>query len=188
MASVTGMVKHLAAEGLLKHKPYHGVTLTDRGRQAALATLRRHRILELFLVKTLDLGWDEVDSDADALEHAISDQLIERIYDFLGRPDFDPHGSPIPTRDGKIRTVDRTPLADVPEKTPCKIVRVSDNDSEFLRYLTKSGIRIGTQLTVLERAPFDGPVTIRVGRKRVTLGVEACRRIDVVLEDGESAT
>ncbi len=187
MASVTGMVKHLAAEGYLRHKPYYGVTLTDKGRHAALLTLRRHRIIELFLVKTLGLGWDEVDHDADALEHAVSDSLIERIYEFLDRPDVDPHGSPIPTKDGKVRTIETTLLADVPVGKRCRVQRVSDRDPEFLRYLTRSGIDLGTRLTVLERAPFEGPVTLRTGRKNLVLGVEACRRIFVSAVKAQNA-
>ncbi len=179
MASVTGMVKHLAAEGYLRHKPYYGVLLTDKGRRVALATLRRHRIIELFLVETLGLGWDEVDADADALEHAVSDKLVERIYEYLGHPDVDPHGSPIPTRDGQVRTHGRTVLADIAVGAKGKVERVSDSDAAFLRYLTESGIRIGTAFAVTKRAPFDGPVTLRVGRRSVILGLEACRRIFV---------
>lgn len=183
MASVTGMVKHLAAEGYLKHKPYYGVLLTDAGRHAALSTLRRHRLVELFLVKTLGLGWDEVDAHADALEHAVSDALIERIYEFLGRPDVDPHGSPIPTRDGQIQHLGHSPLLDAAVATTCRIEQVQDEDAEFLRYLTRSGLRIGTRVTVLERAPYDGPVTLRVGRRKVVLGTEACRRVLVSIDN-----
>jgi len=102
MASVTGMIKHLAAEGYVRHTPYRGALMTDKGRTVAIEMVRRHRLIELFLAQTLGLSWDEVDADAEVLEHAVSDRLIERIYDFLGRPEFAPHGSPIPGRDGSF--------------------------------------------------------------------------------------
>ena len=102
MASVTGMVKHLATEGFLKHVPYRGFKLTSKGRDLALRMLRRHRLIELFLVQTLGLGWDEVHTDAEQMEHAVSDALIERIDEYLGHPQFDPHGAPIPGVDGKV--------------------------------------------------------------------------------------
>lgn len=103
MASVTGMIKHLAAEGYLRHRPYYGVKLTEKGRRVALNVIRRHRLIETFLHQTLGLPWDEVHDDAEVLEHAVSDRLIERIYVYLGRPAFDPHGAPIPKLDEKKR-------------------------------------------------------------------------------------
>jgi DtxR family Mn-dependent transcriptional regulator len=177
MASVTGMVKHLAAEGLVKHKPYHGARLTDEGRQIALKMLRRHRLIELFLHEALDVPWDEVHDDAEAMEHAVSDKLIERIFLFLGKPQFDPHGSPIPGDDGSIEPLDAMKLGECDAGTRTRVVLVSDEDADFLRYLTQSGLKIGSEIEIVEKAPFDGPLTLRVGRSRIALGREAACRI-----------
>ena len=179
MASVTGMIKHLAAEGFLQHTPYHGVHLTEKGRNVAVKMIRCHRIIELFLCRTLSLTWDEVDADAEVLEHAISDKLIERIYEYLGRPQFDPHGSPIPAKNGSLPPPRGLPLSDLPEGTRGSIVEVSDQDPEFLRYLTKLQLGIGTQVCVGPREPFGGPVTLRRGAETISLGPDAARRIHV---------
>ena len=179
MASVTGMIKHLAAEGFLQHTPYHGVHLTEKGRNVAVKMIRCHRIIELFLCRTLSLTWDEVDADAEVLEHAISDKLIERIYEYLGRPQFDPHGSPIPAKNGSLPPPRGLPLCDLPEGTRGSIVEVSDQDPEFLRYLTKLQLGIGTQVCVGPREPFGGPVTLRRGAETISLGPDAARRIHV---------
>jgi DtxR family Mn-dependent transcriptional regulator len=179
MASVTGMIKHLASEGYLRHTPYRGVELTPRGREVALRMIRRHRLIEQFLVEVLRMGWDEVDADAEVLEHVMSDRLIERIYDALGKPEFDPHGSPIPGRDGEIRAIEAVSMAALEDGEQATVLQVSDRDPEFLRYLTKLGIKIGTKVRLIEQAPFDGPLTLRVGRRRILLGREAAGRIMV---------
>lgn len=183
MASVTGMVKHLAAEGYLRHKPYYGVKLTDRGRRVALTMIRRHRLIELFLHETLGLSWDEVHDDAEILEHAVSDRLIERIFEFLGQPEFDPHGAPIPRVDGSFQPLQGTPLASCEAGVRGKILHVSDDDPEFLRYLSRLGIRINIAFRVVERAPFDGPLTLQVARRKVILGAEAARRILIAVQN-----
>ncbi len=179
MASVTGMIKQLAANGYVEHQPYYGVRLTESGKREALRMLRRHRLIELFLVKTLDLGWDEVDEDAEQLEHGISDRLVERIAAFLGHPQFDPHGSPIPSPDGEIGTVSGVTLDQLDVGSAGDVINVSDEDPEFLRYLTKLAVKIGSRVRVLDRAPFAGPISINVARKTVTIGVEAAKRITV---------
>ena len=179
MASVTGMLKHLAAEGYVRHTPYRGAQMTDKGRRVALSLIRRHRLIESFLVETLGLSWDEVDADAEVLEHAVSDHLIERIYEYLGRPKFDPHGSPIPTRDGSVPPQRGVPLGEIDEGQKARIVEVSDTDPEFLRYLTKLKLRIGSIVRVKDRAPFDGPITLEIGSGTVALGPDACNRIRV---------
>lgn len=182
MASVTGMVKHLAAEGYLRHKPYYGVKLTDKGRKVALTMIRRHRLIELFLHRTLGLDWDEVHDDAEVLEHAVSDRLVERIYAFLGQPEFDPHGAPIPRLDGTFEPLQGTLLSGCTPGASGRILHVSDSDPEFLRYLTSLGIKIASRFKVSAKAPFDGPVTLKVGRREVVIGQEAARRI-LVAED-----
>ncbi len=188
MASVTGMIKHLAAENYLRHKPYYGVKLTEKGRRVALTMIRRHRLIELFLHETLGLSWDEVHDDAEVLEHAVSDRLIERIFDYLGQPEFDPHGAPIPRVDGTFEPLDGRPLAHCPAGTRGRVLHVSDSDPEFLRYLSGFGIKINTPFRLIEAAPFDGPLTLKVGRRRVVLGIEAAKRILVRCSDSAENT
>jgi DtxR family Mn-dependent transcriptional regulator len=182
MASVTGMIKHLAAEGYVRHLPYRGVQMTEKGRRIALRMIRRHRIIELFLSRTLGLGWDEVDADAEVLEHAVSDRLVERIYEFLGRPEFDPHGHPIPANDGTIAPRRGQPLDRLREGDRGRIVEVADQDAEFLRYLTKLRLKIGTELRVRDCAPFGGPITVQIGSRSIALGRESCSRIRVAVD------
>jgi DtxR family Mn-dependent transcriptional regulator len=179
MASVSGMMKHLAAEGYLRHKPYYGVKLTDKGRQVALTMIRRHRLIELFLHRTLGMDWDEVHDDAEVLEHAVSDRLIERIYSFLGQPEFDPHGAPIPRHDGSFEPIDGKPLQDCEPGDRGQIAYVSDEDPKFLRYVSGLGLKIGSAFKVRQKEPFEGPLTLVVGRRRVVIGHEAAGRIIV---------
>ena len=182
MASVTGMIKHLAAEGYAKHTPYRGAVLTERGKRIALDMIRRHRLIELFLASTLGLSWDELHADAEVLEHAVSDQLIERIFEYLGRPQFDPHGSPIPGPDGSMAPRTGVRLNEAAVGDVGKIVEVSDRDPEFLRYLTDLNLRIGSKVCVRDRAPFNGPITLRVGSRTIAIGHEAAARIRVSVE------
>ena len=183
MASVTGMVKHLAAEGYVRHVPYQGVQITEKGRRVAVDTIRRHRIIELFLTQTLGLSWDEVDADAEILEHAVSDRVVERIYEYLGCPEFDPHGAPIPGKDGSVPPRRGVPLSELKEGQGGRVVEVSDSDPEFLRYLTKLRLEIGSEIHLRERAPFDGPATLQLGSRSIAIGREACSRIRVVVEE-----
>ena len=179
MASVTGMVKNLAAQGLLEHVPYHGFELTAKGRQLALRMLRRHRLIELFLMQTLGLGWDEVHADAEVMEHAVSDQLVERIYTFLGKPEFDPHGSPIPSSDGTVAVRTGVPVAQLAAGDEGIVSEVEDEDPEFLQYLSSLGIKIGSPLRVMAKDPYGGPVRLRVGKRRISMGTEAAQRVRV---------
>ena len=179
MASVTGMVKNLAAEGLLEHVPYHGFELTAKGRQRAIRMLRRHRLIELFLMQTLGLGWDEVHADAEVMEHAVSDQLVERIYTFLGKPQFDPHGSPIPDSNGKVAVRSGVPIAQLAAGDEGIVSEVEDEDPAFLRYLSSLGIKLGSPLRVMAKDPYGGLVRLRMGRRRISMGSEAAERIRV---------
>ncbi len=183
MASVTGMIKHLAAEGYLRHKPYYGVKLTDKGRRIALTMIRRHRLIELFLHQTLGLEWDAVHDDAEILEHAVSDRLIERIHAFLGQPEFDPHGAPIPRVDGTYEPLRGTPLSECAVGQRGRIVHVSDSDPEFLRYVSSLGLKIGSTFRIVAKAPFEGPLSLSVRRRKVVIGAEAGRRILVAHEE-----
>lgn len=166
--SVSGMIKRLADQGLLEHVPYKGVELTPEGRRAALRMLRRHRILETYLVQRLGYSWDTVHAEAERLEHAVSDALVDRMAGALGNPGIDPHGDPIPGPDGSMAEVIYTPLTDLPEGETAVVRRAATSDAERLRYLAEVGLVPGAEIVVMSRHPFSGPVTVRVaGRERV---------------------
>jgi DtxR family Mn-dependent transcriptional regulator len=179
-AAVSGMLRKLAGLGLVEHEPYRGVRLTERGRFVALEVIRHHRLLELFLVENLGMGWDEVHAEAEVLEHVLSEELEELIAAKLGNPTLDPHGDPIPSRD--LAIADDVGSCDLYQLEPGSsgtFVRVSDTDPEMLRFLTERGIRPGARLQVLERQPFDGPLSVRVGRRVHVLGAVLARAIRV---------
>lgn len=178
-ASVSGMIRRLARQGLLKHERYHGVRLTNTGRRAALRTLRRHRILECYLAQVLGYDWDRVHEEAERLEHAASDELIDRMATSLGDPVVDPHGAPIPTRDGTVDETRHRSLADLHAGDRARVLRMADEDGEFLRYLGDLGIVPGTEIAIAHRAPFDGPLTVRVGRASQSIGAGAAARVIV---------
>ncbi|HEY5439833.1 MAG TPA: metal-dependent transcriptional regulator [Gemmatimonadaceae bacterium] len=161
-ASVSGMVRRLADQGLITHEPYRGVRLTSDGRRAALRTLRRHRILECYLTEVLGYPWDRVHEEAEQLEHAASEELIERMAAALGDPAQDPHGAPIPTRDGSVEEATLRTLAEVGQGERLRVRRVEDEDAERLRYLAELGIRPGALVRILDKAPFGGPITLWV--------------------------
>lgn len=169
-ASVSGMVRRLADQGLLAYERYRGVRLTDAGRRAALGTLRRHRIIESYLATVLGYPWDRVHAEAERLEHAASDELIDRMAAALGDPAFDPHGAPIPTRDGAVDERAHITLADLADGQRGRVVRVHDEDGAMLRYLAQLGLVPGTDVTLVSRAPFDGPITVDLAGKSCALG------------------
>ncbi len=162
--TVTAMLKTLADLQLIRYEPYRGVELTETGEQIALEIVRHHRLIELYLVKALGFSWDEVHDEAEVLEHFISEKLEARIAAYLDNPTHDPHGDPIPNLDGSLPESSAQSLADLPEKARARIVRVSDQDGERLRYIAKLGLVPGAQVEVIESAPFDGPITVRVAR------------------------
>lgn len=167
-ASVSGMVKRLSEQGLLEHEPYRGVQLTPEGLRQALRMVRRHRLLETYLVAFLGYSWDAVHDEAERLEHAVSDELIERMAGALGNPGFDPHGDPIPDADGSVAEPSCTPLSEIDAGETVEIRRVRAEDAELLRYLGALDLRPGVQVRVLEREPFRGPITVEAeGRQRV---------------------
>jgi DtxR family Mn-dependent transcriptional regulator len=161
-ASVSGMVRRLADQGLVTHEPYHGVRLTEDGRRAALRTLRRHRILECYLTEVLGYPWDRVHAEAERLEHAASEELVERMASALGDPVHDPHGAPIPTRDGRVEESSLRTLAEVAPGEQVRVRRVHDKEPARLRYLAELGIRPGSVIRILDKAPFEGPITLWV--------------------------
>jgi DtxR family transcriptional regulator, Mn-dependent transcriptional regulator len=176
-ASVSGMVRRLADQGLVSHEPYRGVRLTRAGRATALRMLRRHRILECYLSEVLGYPWDRVHAEAERLEHAASDELIERMAAALGHPTVDPHGAPIPTADGVVDEQRLPALADLAVGVPARVVRVGDEDGSFLRYLDELGIAPGVAVVIRGRAPFDGPLTVGVGAAEVVMGTSAAARV-----------
>ena len=160
-SSVSGMLRRLGAQGLVDHQPYGEITLTTTGRSVALQVVRRHRLIEMFLVAQLGYSWDEVHDEAETLEHAVSDRLVERIDDALGRPHFDPHGDPIPGPDGEMPNVSAQRLPTHRIGHIGRLARVDDKDSAVLRHLTESGIALGQTIELLARLPFDGPYLVR---------------------------
>jgi DtxR family Mn-dependent transcriptional regulator len=161
-ASVSGMVRRLADQGLLEHERYRGVRLTESGRRVALRTIRRHRVIEAYLTKALGYPWDLVHDEAERLEHAASDELIDRMAAAIGEPATDPHGAPIPTREGEIDEGTPLTLAELAPGDRARVVRVSDDDAPRLRYLSEVGLTPGADVLVLSRAPFDGPVALKI--------------------------
>lgn len=169
-ASVSGMIRRLAEQGLLDHERYHGVRLTDEGRRVALRMIRRHRVIETYLTRALGYPWDLVHDEAERLEHAASDELVDRMAAAIGEPAVDPHGAPIPTREGTIDERDHHSLAELEPGRSGRVVQVSDDDAARLRYLAELGLVPGAQVTVLERAPFGGPIRLRVGQSECAVG------------------
>lgn len=171
-ASVSGMVRRLADQGLLAYEPYRGATLTADGRRIALRMLRRHRLIESYLVAHLGYTWDTVHEEAERLEHAVSDTLVERIAKVLGNPRVDPHGDPIPGPDGTLAEVVYVPLTDVEQGREVEIKRVQTSQADRLRYLSGAGLMPGTRLKVIAREPFSGPIRLRIGRREQVVAFE----------------
>ncbi len=170
--TVTSMLKTLSDSGLVEYRPYEGVRLTRSGRSLALRMLRRHRLIELFLVRTLDLSWDEVHEEAEHMEHAVSDALVDRMDVFLGHPDYDPHGDPIPTADGTLRGAaeEAVPLSTCAAGSHVRIVRVLRQSGGFLRGLSESGIGIGVDARIERNDAGTGVVTLLIEGRDVTVG------------------
>src|SRR5215211_3230667 len=178
-ASATSMLKKLAALGLVEHEPYRGARLTPAGERVAIEMIRHHRLLEEYLSKTLGLPLDAVHAEADRLEHALSEELEAVIDRTLGYPTYDPHGDPIPDADLNVAAQDLTPLAALDVGTKATVSRVPDGDGELLRYLAKLKLTPGSRLEVRESAPFDGPVTVRVGGADHAISRELAAQIAV---------
>src|SRR2546423_4211947 len=178
-ASASGMVKKLDELGLVTYAPYHGVELTPQGTKVALEVLRHHRLLELYLAKSLGVPWDRVHDEAEVLEHVPSEELEDLIAAKLGNPTRDPHGDPIPTRDGRIDESSTESLQSLEAGAAGTFVRISDSDPEMLRYLSERGISPGDRFEVVERQPFDGPLFARFGDEVEVLGGALARAMRV---------
>jgi DtxR family Mn-dependent transcriptional regulator len=182
--SVSAMVKKLGARGLVVHEPYHGVRLTREGERIALQVLRHHRLLELYLAVHLDVPWDRVHEEAEALEHVLSDDLEARIAAKLGHPTHDPHGDPIPDVHLRVDEGETRSLGSLEAGARGRLVRVSDSDPAMLRYLGERGVAVGNELEVVDRQPFDGPLTVRFGDRIHTLGRRLAGAMRVQLAPG----
>ena len=159
--TVTTMVKALAEQNLIEHHPRQGVRLTEGGRRIALGMLRKHRLVETFLVTTLRMDWAEVHAEAERLEHAISDRVLERIDALLGHPKADPHGDPIPSAQGRLDTKVYRTLASAPVEQPQRLVRITDQSADFLQFAERHGLLPGTVVDITARAEAAGVVTVR---------------------------
>ena len=160
-ASATAMLKRLSALGLVEHERYRGAVLTPAGEQIALEIVRHHRLLELYLMQALGLGWDEVHVEADRLEHALSEELEAKIDQELGYPTHDPHGDPIPDRDLRVQPARATSLAELEPGRRATVSQVPDGDPALLRYLAELGLVPGRTVELVALAPFSGPITVR---------------------------
>ena len=178
-ASATSMVKKLAGLGLVEHSKYRGVTLTEPGEKVALEVLRHHRLLEVYLTQTLGLSWDRVHSEAERLEHVLSEELEAEIDRVLGYPEIDPHGDPIPSADLVIAAEPSQRMAELEPGQAAVVRQVPDGDPSLLRYLACLGLVPDTRFTMIEKAPFGGPLTLDVGGTQQAVGVELAERIGV---------
>jgi len=187
-AAVTAMIKRLAEQKLLRHEPYYGVRLTAVGELAALRIIRRHRVLELFLAEVLGYEWDRVHDEAERLEHAASDELIERLARLLGEPERDPHGSAIPTREGEMDQSRYPALAELEPGDQTRVLEVEVQEAEQLRYLGSLDLYPGAEVEVTGKSPFEGPISLRVNGEPQVISHALAQRIRVRSDaDGAAA-
>jgi DtxR family Mn-dependent transcriptional regulator len=185
--TATTMVKTLSESGLVEYEPYNGVRLSPAGEKLAALVLRRHRLMELFLVRVMGLGWDEVHDEAEQLEHVVSDRLIERIDEMLGRPQVDPHGDPIPTADGQVPRHDFATLLTCPINERVTVTRVTDQDAAFLRFIEQHHLMPGEPIEVEARDEVSDSVRLK-GRadQRITIGMRAASKVRVSASETSS--
>jgi DtxR family Mn-dependent transcriptional regulator len=184
--TVTTMVKALAKAGLVRHTPRVGARLTPAGERLALQMLRKHRLIEMFLVRTLGFDWSEIHEEAELLEHALSDRLVERLDAFLGHPRVDPHGDPIPSAAGQMPARVARPLSELPPRASATIARITRQDSEFLRFLNDAGLKPGRRLKLVRCDPVADLLVVALGDGReVSLGSKAARDVLVEHESAE---
>src|SRR5256885_9881889 len=180
--TATTMVKALAESGLAEYEPYSGVRLSPAGETLAGLVLRRHRLVELFLVKVMGMSWAEVHEEAEQLEHVVSERLIERIDEMLGHPTHDPHGDPIPTADGALTPRHLESLLTCPVNTPLKVTRIADQDPAFLRFIEHNALKPGQPVEVETRDTAADAVLLRGKDRRITIGARAASKLLVELE------
>src|SRR4051795_6149694 len=180
--TATTMVKALAESGLAEYEPYSGVRLTPAGEKLAGLVLRRHRLVEAFLVQVMGMSWAEVHEDAEQLEHVVSDRLIDRIDEMLGRPTHDPHGDPIPTADGEVASTQLESLLTCPLGTPLKVTRISDQDPAFLRFIESNELKPGAPVEVESRDDAADAVMLRRKDRQITIGARAASKLLVEVD------
>jgi DtxR family Mn-dependent transcriptional regulator len=179
VASASHMMKRLADLDFVEHTPYKGVELTASGEKEALLLIRRHRLIELFLTEVVNLPWDQVHEEAERLEHAISDQLLERIAEILGHPAVDPHGDPIPTEDGLLDEETLAILTDMEVGQKVQVRRVTAQDPAMLQYLASVGLTPESTVVLLDKRPFEGPLTLLVNDTEQVVGWNVARKVKV---------
>lgn len=182
-ASVTNMVKRLSDLGMVTYESYYGSKLTEAGKKIALEMIRHHRLLELYLAEMLGYSWDQVHDEAEKLEHHISEQFEDKISELLNDPKFDPHGDPIPTKDGLIPELGLEPLSTVEKNKSFEVRRVKNQTPDLLRYLDEHGLTPGAEVIIKEKEPFDGPLELSVDGKKITLGYKIATDILVKVVD-----
>ncbi|MBI4607045.1 MAG: metal-dependent transcriptional regulator [Planctomycetes bacterium] len=186
--TATAMMKTLADSGLITYEPYNGVRLTGAGSKLAAHVLRRHRVVELFLVEVMGMSWSEVHGDAEILEHAVSDRLLDRMDDMLGKPSVDPHGDPIPSPRGVLREKEYPTLLTCPLRASLRVARVTDQSAEFLKLLERHGVMPGNAIEVESREEAADTVTVKPsGGKAFTLGCRAAGAVQVEPNSGKQA-
>lgn len=183
-ASATNMVKRLSKMGLVNYESYKGASLSKSGRKIALEIIRHHRLLELYLLEVLGYSWDEVHEEAEKLEHHISERFEDKIAQLLDDPTHDPHGDPIPTKEGLMPEMNAEPLVEAEKDQSYIVSRVKDQDPELLRYLEKIGLLPGIKIRIEEKAPFKGPITLKIEGKEKVIGHDVARNIFVAQMKG----
>ncbi len=169
-SAISDMAKKLSKEGLVKYEKYKGIMLTPHGEKAALKVIRRHRLWELFLMNVLGLDWSEVHDEAEKLEHYSSEFLIDRIDEYLGHPDFDPHGHPIPKKNGSIPEIPNVILlAEAETNNKYELIRVNDKESELINFLKKVGLKLNSKLEIVDKLDYDNSISVMFNKKNITL-------------------
>ncbi|HLR26536.1 MAG TPA: metal-dependent transcriptional regulator [Fodinibius sp.] len=184
-ASATNMLKRLAKMGLVDYQSYKGATLTKSGKKMALEIIRHHRLLELYLLEVMGYSWDEVHDEAEKLEHHISERFEDKIAKLLDDPTHDPHGDPIPTKEGIMPKMNDEPLNEAASGQKYVVSRVRDQDPEILRYLEETGLLPGVKISVIEKGPFQGPITLLIEEEEQVIGNEVARNIFVAKIKGD---
>jgi len=168
-ASVTDMVKKLSKKGFLRHVPYKGVEVTEKGKRSALKIIRKHRLWEMFLVEVLHFSWDTIHEEAEEFEHIMSERMEEKIDEVLGCPKVDPHGDPIPQKDGTIKKMNLQPLGEAEEGATVRVLRVNDSNPEMLQYASSIGLSLNKRIVVKQKNKFDNSMIVRIGPKETVI-------------------
>jgi len=178
-ASVTGMIKKLSKQGYLRHVPYQGVEVTEKGKRSALRIIRKHRLWEMFLLEVLRFPWDSIHEEAEAFEHIMSEKIENRIDEVLGFPTVDPHGAPIPSKNGTVKKLHLKPLEQSREGSTVQVLSVNDENPELLQYASSIGISLNSKIVIKQKNAFDGSLVIRVGNKDTVISSTLAHNIFV---------